>query len=154
MLQRVFNTYSPLKVHPAMSKEEQFLYDMEYDVSSAFTTRNGVELTAPERAQLNAIMGKMGSFRESIGNIMRTAEARNTIKELQDARRNGITSETTPIGKYDQIHMMLNKAQKQAEELAFNELEHEMQSAIQQRIQLRKINLERAEMGIIPGYRY
>ena len=154
MLQRIYNTYSPLKVHPAMSKEEKFLYDIEYDVSSAFRTRNGVELTAPERAQLNAIMGKMGSFRESIGNIMRTADARNTIKELQDARRNGITSETTPIGKYDQIHMMLNQAQKQAEELAFNELEHEMQSAIQQRIQLRKINLERAEMGIIPGYRY
>ena len=85
---------------------------------------------------------------------MRTADARNTIKELQDARRNGITSETTPIGKYDQIHMMLNQAQKQAEALAFNELDHEMQSAIQQRIQLRKINLERAEMGIIPGYRY
>jgi len=154
MLQRIFNTYSPIKIHPAMSKEEKFLYDIEYDVSSAFTTRNGVELTAPERAELNAIMGRMGSFRESISNIMRTADARNTIKELQEARRNGITSETTPIGKYDQIHILLSQAQKQAEELAFNELDFEMQSDIQQRIQLRKINMERAEMGIIPGNRY
>jgi hypothetical protein len=154
MLQRIFNTYSPIKIHPAMSKEEKFLYDIEYDVSSAFTTRNGVELTAPERAELNAIMGRMGSFRESILNIMRTADARNTIKELQEARRNGITSETTPIGKYDQIHILLSQAQKQAEELAFNELDFEMQSDIQQRIQLRKINMERAEMGIIPGNRY
>ena len=154
MLQRIYNTYSPLKIHPAMSKEEKFLYDIEYDVSSAFTTRNGVELTAPERAELNAIMGRTGSFRESISNIMRTADARNTIKELKEARRNGITSETTPIGKYDQIHIMLSQAQKQAEELAFNQLDFEMQSAIQQRIQLRKINMERAEMGIIPGNRY
>ena len=154
MLQRIFNTYSPIKIHPAMSKEEKFLYDIEYDVSSAFTTRNGVELTAPERAELNAIMGRMGSFRESISNIMRTADSRNTIKELQEARRNGITSETTPIGKYDQIHILLSQAQKQAEELAFNELDFEMQSDIQQRIQLRKINMERAEMGIIPGNRY
>jgi hypothetical protein len=99
-------------------------------------------------------MGRMGSFRESILNIMRTADARNTIKELQEARRNGITSETTPIGKYDQIHILLSQAQKQAEELAFNELDFEMQSDIQQRIQLRKINMERAEMGIIPGNRY
>ena len=154
MLQRIYNTYSPLKIHPAMSKEEKFLYDIEYDVSSAFTTRNGVELTAPERAELNAIMGRTGSFRESISNIMRTADARNTIKELKEARRNGITSETTPIGKYDQIHILLSQAQKQAEELAFNELDFEMQSDIQQRIQLRKINMERAEMGIIPGNRY
>ncbi len=154
MLQRIYNTYSPLKVHPAMSKEEKFLYDIEYDVSSAFRTRNGVELTAPERAELNAIMGRSGIFRESIRNTMRTADARNTIKELQEARRSGVTSETTPIGKYDQIHIMLSQAQKQAEELAFNQLDFEMQSSIQQRIQLRKMNLERAEMGIIPGNRY
>ena len=154
MLQRIYNTYSPLKIHPAMSKEEKFLYDIEYDVSSAFRTRNGVTLEAPERAELNAIMGRMEVFKEAIGNIMRTADARNTIQELKEARRSGVTSETTPIGKYDQIHIMLNQAQKQAEELAFKELDFEMQSAIQQRIHLRKVNLERAEMGIIPGNRY
>jgi len=154
MFQRIYNTYSPLKVHPAMSKEEKFLYDIEYDVSSAFKTRNGVELKANERAELNAIMGKTGSFRNSISNIMRTAEARNTIKELQDARRNGINSETTPIGKYDQIHIMLSEAQKEAEELAFFELDSVMRDEIQQRIMLRKLNNERAEMGIIPGNRY
>jgi hypothetical protein len=154
MLQRIFNTYSPIKIHPAMSKEEKFLYDIEYDVSSAFTTRDGVELTNNERAELYSIMGKMGVFKEDIGPIMRSADARNTIKELKEARRNRIDSKTVPIGKYDRIHIMLNKAQKRAEELAFNQLDFEMQSDIQQRIQLRKINMERAEMGIIPGNRY
>ena len=154
MLQRINNTYNPIKVHPSMSKEEKFLYDIEYDVSSAFFTRKGVKLEAFERAELNAIMGKSGVFRDSIRSIMNTAEARNTIKELREARRSGVTSETIPIGKYDQIHIMLAEAQKRAEELAFEQLDFEMQSAIQQRIQLRKMNLERAEMGIIPGHRY
>lgn len=154
MLQRIYNTYSPLKVHPAMSKEEKFLYDIEYDVSSAFRTRNGVDLTHIERAKLYSIMGEMRVFKEAIGPIMRSADARNTIQELKEARRNRIDSETVPIGKYDRIHIMLNQAQKQAEEAAFNQLDFEMQSDIQQRIQLRKINMEQAEMGIIPGNRY
>ena len=154
MLQRIYNTYSPLKIHPAMSKEEKFLYDIEYDVSSAFGTRNGVELTAKERAKLFSIMGEMGSFKQDIGPIMRSADARNTIQELKEARRSGVTSKTTPIGKYDRIHIMLHEAQKRAEEAAFRELDFEMQNAIQQRIHLRKVNLERAEMGLIPGNRY
>ena len=99
-------------------------------------------------------MGEMGAFKESIGPIMRSADARNTIKELKEARRSGVTSTTTPIGKYDRIHVMLKEAQKQAEEAAYGRLDFEMQSAIQQRIHLRKINLERAEMGLIPGNRY
>ena len=154
MLQRIYNTYSPVKVHPAMSKEEKFLYDIEYDVSTGFATRHGVELTAVERSKLFSIMGEMGMFKDAIGPIMRSAEARNTIQELKEARRSGVTSKTTPIGKYDRIHIMLKQAQKQAEEAAFGRLDFEMQSAIQQRIHLRKVNLERAEMGIIPGNRY
>ena len=154
MLQRIYNTYSPLKIHPSMTKEEKFLYDIEYDVSSAFLTRKGIELTAKERSQLNAIMGEQGLFRNSISRIMNTANARNTIKELKEARRSGITSKTVPIGKYDQIHIMLRDAQTIAEEDAFNRLDFEMQDSIQQRIRLRKINLERAEMGIIPSNRY
>ena len=66
MLQRIYNSYSPLKIHPAMSKEEQFLYDIEYDVSSAFKKRNGVDLINTERAELSSLMGKRGYFREQI----------------------------------------------------------------------------------------
>jgi hypothetical protein len=156
MLQRIYNAYSPLKVHPAMSKEEQFLYDIEYDVSSAFKTRNGVELLAEERAELNAKMGKRGFFRQEINRISKIADVRKTIQELKEARRfpNFISSERLPIGKYDQIHILLKDAQKQAEELAFAELAFEMQDTIQQRINLKKMNDRNAELGIIPTNRY
>ena len=156
MLQRIYNTYSPLKVHPSMTKEEEFLYDIEYDVSSAFRTRNGVDLEGDERAELSAIMGKDGAFRRDIARIMKIAESRDTIKELREARRlpNLISSERLPIGRYDQIHMMLAEAQKQAEEAAFYKLDFTRRSEIEQRIMLKKLNDERAELGIIPTNRY
>ncbi len=56
-LQRLWNSQSPLKIHPAMTKEEKFLYDIEYDVSSAFKKRQGVNLDKTERNALNAEMG-------------------------------------------------------------------------------------------------
>ncbi len=149
-LQRLYNAYSPLKIHPAMTKEEKFLYDIEYDVSSAFKKRNGVDLLADERAALNQEMGDMEFFKKEIARIARTAEARNTIKELKTMRRQFIGSDEVPIGKYDQIHMMLRDAQKNAEELAYRNLTPEMRNAIDQRIMIKKINDQRAEQGIMP----
>ena len=146
-LQRLYNAYSPLKIHPAMTKEEKFLYDIEYDVSTAFKKRNGVDLTAEERNTLNREMGRMEIFKEELNRIAKTAEARNTIKELKTMRRSFVGSEEVPIGKYDQIHMMIRQAQKTAEEYAFRNLEPEMRNAIEQRIMLKKRNDIRAEQG-------
>ena len=157
-LQRAWNAYSPLKIHPAMTKEEKFLYDIEYDVSSAFKKRQGVNLEATERNALNAEMGKQGYFRNEVARIMKTAEARNTINELKAMRRppNFIGSQDTPIGQYDQIHMMLRAAQKEAEERSFNMLTPEMKAAIEQRIRVKQINTTRAQQGLgpIPTNRY
>jgi hypothetical protein len=150
MLQRIWNAGSPIKIHPAMTKEEKFLYDIEYDVSSAFKKREGVDLIATERNALNAEMGRMDFFRKAIARIAKTAEARNTINELKTMRRKFVGSQDVPIGKYDQIHMMLREAQKDAEELAFKNLEPEMRNAIEQRIMVKKINDQRAEQGIAP----
>ena len=95
-------------------------------------------------------MGDQGLFRDEINRIRKTADARNTIKDLQALRRQGIDSEAVPIGKYDQIHMMLRDAQKIAEERAFQSLDPQMQADIEQRVLLRKINNKRAEEGIAP----
>ncbi len=150
MLQRIYNAYSPLKIHPAMTKEEKFLYDIQYDVSSAFKKRSGVDLTAKERNALNVEMGEMGIFKKEIERIANTAEARNSIQELKIMRRSGITSEELDISRYDQIHMMLKDAQKRAEELAFNNLEPDIRNAIEQRILLKQMNDSRAMAGKAP----
>ena len=95
-------------------------------------------------------MGRMEIFKEELNRIAKTAEARNTIKELKTMRRSFVGSEEVPIGKYDQIHMMIREAQKTAEEYAFRNLEPEMRNAIEQRIMLKKRNDIRAEQGIMP----
>ncbi len=158
MLQRVWNSWSPLKIHPAMTKEEKFLYDIEYDVSSAFKKRSGVDLMADERNALNAEMGRQGYFKNEIVRISKMAESRNTIKKLKEMRRppNLITSERSPIGSFDQIHMMLRTAQKEAEERAFGALDPETRNAIEQRIRIKKMNEQRAQQGLnpIPTNRY
>ena len=156
MLQRVWNTYSPIKVHKAMSEEEKFLYDIEYDVSSAFKKRQGVDLTPKERNLLNAEMGRMKYFRNQIKRISKLAETRNTINELKQMRRSAVTSEQVPIDKYDMIHMQLRTAQKQAEELAYGALDPKVRNAIESRIMIKKLTETRAKMGtsFIPTNRY
>ena len=156
MLQRVWNTYSPIKVHKAMSEEEKFLYDIEYDVSSAFKKRQGVDLTPKERNLLNAEMGRMKYFRNQIRRISKLAETRNTINELKKMRRSAVTSKQVSIDKYDMIHMQLRTAQKQAEELAYGALDPKVRNAIENRIMIKKLTETRAKMGtsFIPTNRY
>jgi len=153
-----YNQMSPLKIHPGMTKEEQFLVDIEYDVSSAFKTRDGVDLTNTERAALYKKMGEQQILKKEISRISKIADARNTIKELKIARRtdplNPNSSKQIPIGKYDQIHTMLRDAQKLAEDLAYEALDSEMKNGIQQRILIQKINNRNATQGIIPTTRY
>jgi len=153
---RIYNQMSPLKIHPGMTKEEQFLVDIEYDVSSAFKTRDGIDLTNTERAALYKKMGEQQVLRKEISRISKIAAARNTIKELKIARRppNFIGSEKLSIGEYDQIHTMLRDAQKLAEDLAYEALDSEMKNGIQQRILIKQINDRNAAQGIIPTNRY
>ena len=149
---------SPLKIHPGMTKEEKFLVDIEYDVSSAFRTRDGVDLNNTERAALYKKMGEQQVLRKEISRISKIAAARNTIKELKIARRtdplNPNSSEQISIGEYDQIHTMLRDSQKLAEDLAYEALDSEMKNGIQQRILIKQINDRNAAQGIIPTNRY
>ena len=157
LFHRFYNQMSPLKIHPGMTKEEQFLVDIEYDVSSAFKTRDGIDLTNTERAALYKKMGEQQVLRKEISRISKIADARNTIKELKEARRtdpfNPNSSKQIPIGKYDQIHTMLRDSQKLAEDLAYEALDSEMKNGIQQRILIQQINNRNATQGIIPSYR-
>ena len=101
-------------------------------------------------------ISKQQVLKKEISKISKIADARNTIKELKEARRapNFISSERLPIGKYDQIHTMLHDAQKLAEDLAYEALDSEMKNGIQQRILIKKINDRNATQGIIPTTRY
>jgi hypothetical protein len=153
MMVRLYNTISPIKIYEGESPEENFLNDIEYDSSSLFKTKEGIEILPEERSKLSELMGERGYWRSEIKRISSLAEARNTVKELKEARSNGVRSEDTPIGQYDLIHMELNKAQKKAEKLAFDDLDLGMKGEINQRIAEKKRKENQAMRGIIPEVR-
>jgi len=150
LLQRLWNAYSPIKVHPEQSPEEKFLQDIEFDISSSFKKRDGIELNPKERSELFRLMGEQEYFKKRIKSVMNTAEARNTIKELQEARRRGVGSEQVQLKHYDNIHYMLGQAVRDAEQQAYNELDADIKLSIEARILAAQQEETRSRMGIIP----
>ena len=151
MMVRLYNTVSPIKIYEGESPEEKFLNDIEYDSSSLFKTREGVEILPEERSKLSELMGERGYWRGEIARISKLADARSTVKELKEARSQGVSAEDTPIGKYDLIFMELDEARKKAEKLAFDDLDLGMKGDIQKRIAEKKAKENQAMRGIIPG---
>lgn len=151
MMVRLYNTISPIKIYEGESPEEKFLNDMEYDSSSLFKTRESIEILPEERSKLSELMGERGYWRSEISRISKLADARSTVKELKEARSKGISSEDISIGKYDMIFMELDKARKDAEKLAFDDLDLGMKGEIQKRIAEKKEKENKAMRGIISG---
>lgn len=150
LLQRAWNSWSPIKISPQQSPEEKFLEDIEFSVSSSFKQRNGIKLNSTERSELFQIMGKQEFFKNSINRIRKTAQARNTINRLREARLQGVTSEKLSLEDFDLIHYQLRLALRDAEDAAFAALDSDMRTAIDARILAQKQLAQRARMGIVP----
>ena len=150
LLQRAWNAVSPIKVHPTQSVEEKFLEDIEFDISTSFKTRDGIELTPSERSELFRLMGERGYFRDQINQIRKTAKARKTIERLREARLRGVTSEQLDIENFDLIHYQLGVAKRNAETFAFADLDSDMRTAIDARILAARQQEEQEKMGMVP----
>ena len=134
-MQRVWNAYSPIKVHSSQEPEEKFLEDIEYDVTTTFKTKDGVKLTRDERSELFRIMGEDGYFKASITEIMNDAKDWQTIAKLKKERRfpSLVSSDDISIKKWHDIHTRLNEAQRAAEALAYARMDADMFAAIEMR---------------------
>jgi hypothetical protein len=151
LLERVFNAYSPIKIYPEQGPEERFLQDIEYDIAATFRTKDGIELNPRERSELFRLMGEQGYFRKKIQSISKTAESRKTIERLREARLSGIDSTKVSLDDFDRIHYQLDVALREAEKLAFAELDSDMRTAIDARILAAKMQTSQAEQGVLPS---
>jgi hypothetical protein len=143
LLQRAWNAMSPLKIHPEQSPEEKFLQDIEYSYNTTFKTKDGVKLLADERSELFRVMGEQGHFRRAIAEIMRDAGDWNSIVRMRNLRRQGKTSEEVSLKQWDFLHVRLNQARREAEALAYQEIDADMFAAIEAR-QIQKQMREQA----------
>ena len=147
LLQRVWNAYSPVKIHSEQSPEEKFLEAAEFDVNTTFRTKDGVKLTATERSELFRLMGTSGHFKASIQEIMRDAGEWKSLPKLQELRRQGVKSDAVSLKKWHDIHVRLSEARRAAEEFAYAEMDADMAAALELRQAEKDLSEEAATMG-------
>jgi len=135
-----------LQIHSEQSPEEKFLEEFEFDVNTTFRTKDGVRLTANERSALFKLMGEQGHFRASINEIMRDAKDWQSISRMRRMRRVGVPSEEADLRKWDQIHIRLSQARRDAEEFAYAEMDQDMYAEIERR-QIEKQLVEEANIA-------
>ena len=71
---RARNQYTPFKVYPNQSPEQQFLIDIEYDSRPIFNiSRYGAKYTSDERSELGSLIGQDKYFNRGLKSIMRRA---------------------------------------------------------------------------------
>jgi hypothetical protein len=146
-MQRVWNAYSPIKIHAEQTPEEKFLQDMEFDINTNFRSKDGVKLTAPERSELFRLMGKREFFKEAIQEIMRDAGDWKSIEKLREMRNQGYKSDEVSLKKWHDIHARLSEARRQAENFAFADMDADMYAALE----LRQVQKELTEEANIVG---
>ena len=146
-LQRLWNAYSPIQIHAEQTPEEKFLQEMEFDVNTNFRSKNGVKLTAPERSELFRLMGKRGSFKKDIQEIMRDAGDWKSIEKLRELRNQGYKSDEVSLKKWHDLHARLSDARRAAEGLAYADMDADMYAALE----LRQIQKQLTEEANIAG---
>jgi hypothetical protein len=147
MMQRLYNAYSPIQVHPEQTPEEKFLQDVEFDINTTFRSKNGVRLLPQERSELFRLMGERGFFRDAIREIMRDAGNWDSIQKLRNLRSQGFTSTDVDLKEWHDIHARLSQARRQAEDIAYSEMDADMYAAIELRQQVEDLKAESARMG-------
>ena len=146
-MQRLWNAYSPIKIHAEQSPEEKFLQEMEFDINTNFRSKDGVKLTAPERSELFRLMGERGFFKEAIQEIMRDAGSWKSIEKLRELRNQGYKSDEVSLKKWHDIHARLSEARRAAEDFAFADMDADMYAALE----LRQVQKQLTEEANIVG---
>jgi len=133
MMQRLYNAYSPIPIHPEQSPEEKFLQEVEFDINTTFRTKDGVRLLPEERSELFRLMGERGYFRDAINEIRRDAGDWDSIQKLRELRSQGFKSDEVGLKQWHDIHARLSEARRSAEDIAYAEMDADMYAAIQLR---------------------
>ena len=77
---------------------------------------------------------------------MRDAKDWQSISRMRKMRRVGVPSEEADLRKWDQIHIRLSQARRDAEEFAYAEMDQDMYAEIERR-QIEKQLVEEANIA-------
>jgi hypothetical protein len=115
-ISRVWNTYMPWKVNGKISREKQFLIDIEYDARPTLSTNGkGVRLTAQEKSDITNQMGKDELFKQAIEKVMSTTLGKQFRKEYKQWVSEGLPPD---LSKFKLLHTMLDSELRNAMNMA------------------------------------
>ena len=143
---RIWNTFSPWKVHDDISPEKQFLIDIEFDGRPVLSTNGkGVELTTDMKSEIARIMGEQGLYRDEIRRIMNSQDGRAFREEFKQAlAANKNDRLPLDVSKYGNIHFKLEKALRRSMKTAINRMDPDMRTEVRKLQSLEK-RLDKAQ---------
>lgn len=148
---RIWNTFSPWKVSDKISDEKQFLIDVEFDGRPTLNTDgNGVRLTPEQKAAIAEYMGREGTFKREIQQIMRETTAQRFRKDFKVAQR---ANSRIDVSDYQSIHIRLKDALRASMEDAISNLAPEMKQEIQNKRWIQQEVKEASKRGDIETIR-
>ena len=140
---RIWNTYSPWKVHDGISPEKQFLIDVEFDARPSLRTNGrGVEYTNEQRSQVTDLMGQDGIFKKGIQDVMNGVEGKKFRQLYKEARKRGASVD---VQDFMNVHIELRAALSGAKRYAESRIEDREEVARKQYVQ--KETSRRARQG-------
>ena len=119
--QRIWNVYSPMKQHGALSPEKQFLIDIEFDAMPTLQTNGmGVELTPTQQSEVGQKMGEQGIFKAAIAELMDSPEGKDFRESYRKLQNEGLE---VPVSEYKSLHRQLKSALREAQKYAIDSLD-------------------------------
>lgn len=149
MITRVYNMFSPVAVHPAMSDNQKFLFDLDYDYSTTAKTIDGIKLPEWGRSEIQRLMTEDGYFANSLKELRRGSGATNTLLEIEALRNEGLDSEVVSVKDYNKLFNQVHTAHKEAERRAFEIASPELKAFIQEE-QIKRAQIQRANEAADP----
>ena len=115
-MQRIVNTYSPIKQYKGISPEKQFLIDIEFDILPTLKTNGkGVEYDNEQRSALGQEIGRLGYFKKAIAAAMKTPEGTDFRKKYREAQLQGLEVDKS---NYSTLHRVLKTQLRAAVSMA------------------------------------
>ena len=137
-----------------MTEAKQFLIDIEYDRRPTFKkSKEGIEFTAEQRAQLFSLIGQDRAWRRDLKQIMKDAESGGFLRRLRAYRRKGIGSDpTTGVNAEDylNIYARVNEALERAKWRAEANMDAETKAEITRARSQKSTNETRSRRGLTP----
>lgn len=146
---RIWNASGPFKKADGVSKEAQYLIDIEYDSRPIFTsTAAGVKYTAAQRSELLSIIGEDKVFLNELRGIMKKMPADKWKEAYRKSQQ--INPSETKAEQFGNLYNNIDRALRRAKKNAERKLSSKQQ--VESSVYQRKVNIREQQKFNVPPF--